>query len=120
MATKLCKMITYLGGLLSIQLHDFLSRGLVRSRDNLKLLYLHYHNIYGYKTRQDGDLPCLYLNYISLTQCLWLSTLTGWSYKISVSFHNVTRFLDLLQGQINYFNCCTTITIRPMTTKLRW
>ena len=28
----------------------------MRSRDNLKS-YLHYHNIYGHKTRQDDDLP---------------------------------------------------------------
>ena len=33
----------------------FWLRGLARSRD--KLIYLHYQNIYGYKTRQDGDLP---------------------------------------------------------------
>ena len=33
------------------------SRGLVTSRDKLKLIYLYYHNIYGHKTLQAGDLP---------------------------------------------------------------
>ena len=33
----------------------FWLRGLARSR--AKLIYLHYQNIYGYKTREDGDLP---------------------------------------------------------------
>ena len=33
------------------------SCGLVRSRDKLKTLYLHYHNAYGHKTRQDDVLP---------------------------------------------------------------
>ena len=31
-------------------------RGLLRSRDKLKSLYLHYHNFYGHKTWQDGRL----------------------------------------------------------------
>ena len=35
----------------------FWSRDLVMLRDKLKPLYLHYHNIYGHKTWQDGDLP---------------------------------------------------------------
>ena len=35
----------------------FWSRGLVRSRDKLKPLYLHYHSTYGHQTWQDGNLP---------------------------------------------------------------
>ena len=35
----------------------FWSSGLARSRNKLKLLYLLYHNAYGYKTWNDGDLP---------------------------------------------------------------
>ena len=33
------------------------SGGPARLREKLKLLYLHYQNIYGHKTMQDGDLP---------------------------------------------------------------
>ena len=33
------------------------SRGLARSRDKLKPLYLHYHNAYDHKTWHGGDLP---------------------------------------------------------------
>ena len=32
------------------------SIGRVKARDNLKLLYLPYHSIYGHKTWQDDDL----------------------------------------------------------------
>ena len=32
------------------------SRGLERSRANLKQLYLHYHNAYEHQTWMDGDL----------------------------------------------------------------
>ena len=32
------------------------SRGLVRWRDKLKSLYLHYHSAYGHHISQDGDL----------------------------------------------------------------
>ena len=35
------------------------SIGRVKARDNLKLLYLPYHSIYGHKTWQDDDLPLL-------------------------------------------------------------
>ena len=33
------------------------SRGLVKSRDKLKLLHLHYYNTYGYQTYQIKELP---------------------------------------------------------------
>ena len=32
-------------------------RGLARSRDKLKPLYLHYHSSYGHQTSSDGDIP---------------------------------------------------------------
>ena len=34
-----------------------LSRGVVRSRDKLKPLYLHYHSAHGHQTWQDDSLP---------------------------------------------------------------
>ena len=33
------------------------SRGLARSREILKSLYIHYYSAYGYQTWQDGNLP---------------------------------------------------------------
>ena len=33
------------------------SRGLIRSSDNLKLLYLQYYSAYGHQTCQDDNLP---------------------------------------------------------------
>ena len=33
------------------------SSGIGKLRDKLKSLYLHYHNVFGHKTWQDGDLP---------------------------------------------------------------
>ena len=56
----------------------------------------------------------------SLTQCLWLSLLSGWDIQWGVSFHKVTRSFDhvVLQDHVKYFNCCISTTIRLMTTKL--
>ena len=42
--TKLGRVVTYLEGFLPIK-----SRGLTRSHDRLKPLYLHYHNAYAFK-----------------------------------------------------------------------
>ena len=39
------------------------SRGLARSRDRLKPLYLHWHNVYGHQTCSDGDIPCQTVNH---------------------------------------------------------
>ena len=41
-------------------------------------------------------------------------------YKKGVPFHEVTRYFDhvVLQKHVNYFSCCITATIWPMTTKL--
>ena len=56
MVTKLGKMVTYLDGLLPTKLQKPLTRGLARSLDKVKPLYLHCHSYYGYQTWQIGDL----------------------------------------------------------------
>ena len=45
--------------------HHTESSGFARSHDKLKPLHLHYHNAYGPKTWQDGDLTLksLYIHY---------------------------------------------------------
>ena len=45
------------------------SRGLVKLRENLKSLYLHYHSAYVHQTRQDGDLPWLSFTHKSKLPC---------------------------------------------------
>ena len=45
MATKLRRTVTYFDGLLRLKSH-----GLVRLRNKLKLLYLHYHSAHGHQT----------------------------------------------------------------------
>ena len=55
-ATILGRMVTYVQGLLARKLHNP-SRGLVRSLDKVKALYLHDHSAYDHETRQGGDLP---------------------------------------------------------------
>ena len=57
MASKLGSIVTYVEELLPIKSTDSLSRGLARSRDSLKSLYLHYHSTYDHQTWQAGDLP---------------------------------------------------------------
>ena len=47
-----------------------------RSRDKRELLYLHYHNAYGHKARQDGNLP-----WVASTDKSHDHILT-WSYEI--------------------------------------
>ena len=49
--TKLGKIVAYLDRILLIKLHIPSTRSLARSRDNLKSLYLHYHNIYVIATK---------------------------------------------------------------------
>ena len=46
---------TYLDGLLPVKLLVWL-RGLARSRDKLKPLYLNYYSTYGHENWQDGHL----------------------------------------------------------------
>ena len=53
MATKLGRMVTNLLGFLPMLLDLFSHVVTWRT----KTLYLHYHNAYGHKTRQDGDSP---------------------------------------------------------------
>ena len=54
-ATKPGMMVTYLKWVLPRKSHDPWPRGLARSLDKLKPLYLHYHSVYGHQTWQDGD-----------------------------------------------------------------
>ena len=75
----------------------FKSRGLVRLRDKLKSLYLHFYNVYGHKAWHDGDLTWTASHDFKITwsckitwqtkfiiyqtlQCLWLSGLAGCRY----------------------------------------
>ena len=55
MTTKLGRGVTYHEGVPPITLE---SCGLARSRNKPKPLYLQYHNAYGHKTSQEGDLSC--------------------------------------------------------------
>ena len=52
MATKLGRGVTYHEGVLPIKSHES-----ARSSGKLASLYPHYHNTYGNKTWNDGDLP---------------------------------------------------------------
>ena len=45
MATKLDRMVSYFDGLPRLNLYDLLLRDLARSRDKIKLIYLHYYYI---------------------------------------------------------------------------
>ena len=56
MATKLGRMVTNLKKLLPKMLLSLWLHDLVRSRDKLKPLYVHFHKIYDHKTQQDVDL----------------------------------------------------------------
>ena len=56
MAIRLGKVVTYHKKLSPIKSYDPLITCLTRSRDKLKPLYLHYHNVYSHQTWQDGDL----------------------------------------------------------------
>ena len=55
MATKIGKMLTNFEGLFP-GYSNLWSRGPARSRDKLKLLYLHHHNVYGHITWYEGNL----------------------------------------------------------------
>ena len=59
-------------------------------RDQLKLLYVRYHNAYGYQTWQGGDI------------------------KQGASFYKVTRPLDyiVLQDHMKYYICYISATLR--------
>ena len=57
MANTLGRMVTKYNGFLSLMLLYPLITFFAESRDKLKSLYLHYHNIYGHKIWQDSDLP---------------------------------------------------------------
>ena len=54
MATKLGRVVMYHEGFQPIKLW---LRVLSKSRDKLKVLYLHYHSAYGRQNWQSGDLP---------------------------------------------------------------
>ena len=41
------------------------SRVLTKSSDNLKPLYLHYHNVYGYQTWQDGRIHKVLIDHLT-------------------------------------------------------
>ena len=60
-------------------------RGHVRSRDKLKIFYLHYHNTYGYQTQQDGYI------------------------QLGASFHKVTSLLS--HGLVRDFDFSYTISL---------
>ena len=68
----------------------------MRSRNKLKLLYLHYHNIYGHQTSQDGDIP-------------WQPP----NHKVIQSFDHV-----VLQGHVANKKHHISITRVSMATKL--
>ena len=111
------------------------SRGLTKSRDKLKSVYLNYHNIYDHKTKQNGDLLWVSFthkvkwafnhvvladhvtnqnNYTSInTLCMAINFWGVRIYKMRVFFDPV-----VLQGHVNYFGCCIATTTRPMATKL--
>ena len=55
MTTKLARMATYLDGLLPIKSHHLWSH-IKRSHGKLKFVHLHYHDVYGQQTGQDGKL----------------------------------------------------------------
>ena len=55
MATNLDRAVTHLDGLLPKLSQHLWIRGLVRSCDELKSLYIHYHGAYGHQTRQDSN-----------------------------------------------------------------
>ena len=50
MTTKLGRMVTYFDGLLPIKSHYVWLRGPARLRDDLKQLYIYYHDAYDNKT----------------------------------------------------------------------
>ena len=55
MATKLGRMAPYLMDSCPLSHTTLWSHGLVRSHDQRKSLYLHYHSAYGHQTWQDGN-----------------------------------------------------------------
>ena len=94
------------------------SRGIAKSRDTLKSLYLHYHNFYDHKMCQDDGLP-----WVTATQKSHDHSIT-WEIKIATyplknfygyqfwqgryihwgaSFHKFTRSFDhmVFQGHVN-------------------
>ena len=56
-ATKLRRSVTYLRGSCPCSCMTLYLRGLTASLDKLKILYLHYHNVYGHQTWHGGDIP---------------------------------------------------------------
>ena len=58
MATKVIDtMVTYFAGLLIINNLTVWSRGLARSRDKQKPLYLYCQSVFGHQILQDDNLP---------------------------------------------------------------
>ena len=57
MATKIGRLVSYHDWLLPIMLLHLWLRGIPRSRDKLKSLYIHYNNTYAHNTWQDDELP---------------------------------------------------------------
>ena len=96
MTTKVGRMVTYFERLLIIKSFTLWPRGLATSCDILKLLYLHYHSVYGHQTCEDGDI-------------LWQAP----NYKVTESFDHV-----LLQGHMTNKNHYISIPRVPMANKL--
>ena len=72
----------------------------------LKSLYLLYHNIYGHKTRQDGDLPwqlftpkvkLQYNNVVLWNQVTkWKNYISTTTMRMATKFDRMMNYLDLL------------------------
>ena len=95
MVTKLGRMRTYLEGLTTKKYKMLWSRGLAKSRDNWKSLYLYLKSTYGYQTWQDGDI-------------LWETP----NHKVILRFNQV-----ILQGHLTNKNHYISTTRVPMATK---
>ena len=85
-----CRMVTSLDGLTPMKSHRSLTTWpcLVRRREKLKSLYLHYHNAYGDQTWQEGNLPwkvpVFKFKWAFGHEVLW-DHVTNWNYYISTT-----------------------------------